>query len=119
MFAKLKEMLTVDDRRVAPRVEPVGDCFVELDGHRFALKNWSLTGLFFGPCDLVVPKQKIYLRLCVKDDVVNIDFPVEAVVARVQPDGMVGAFFYSMNPGLKKQIIKYFTHQRALAGDEN
>ena len=66
-----------------------------------------------------MPKQKIYLRLCGKDEAVDIDFPVEAVVARVQPDGMVGAFFYSMNPGLKKQIIKYFTHQRELVGDEN
>lgn len=119
MFAKLKEMLTVEERRVAPRAEPRGDCFVELDNQTYELKNWSLTGLFFGPCDRVVPKQKIYLRLHVKNDVVDIDFPVEAVVARVQPDGMVGAFFYQMNPGLKKQIIKYFTHERLLAGDEN
>ncbi|KZD12252.1 hypothetical protein [Oceanibaculum pacificum] len=107
-----------EDSRVAPRV-PVSDgCHVEMDGKSYPMKNWSATGLFFGPYEGdVVPRQKLYLRVTVKDAAFDFDFPAEAIVARVQ-NGMIGAYFADLNPGFKKMIYKYFSYHRELRGDE-
>ena len=118
LLATLKNMLMADEKRVAPRLETDNGCLIELDGKTYPMKNWSATGVYFGPYDGdVVPRQKLYLRVLVKDEVFDIDFPAEAVVARVQ-DGMVGAYFWKLNPGFKKQIYKYFSHYREERGDE-
>ncbi|GAB4176872.1 MAG: hypothetical protein OHK0024_14400 [Thalassobaculales bacterium] len=114
MLTSLTKMFRKDageERRQHPRKDVLPGSRVVIDGKAYALHNWSTGGLLFGPCrDVLVARQKFKLSVAVSDGTFDIAFDAEAVVVRLQPDGMVAAQFFYLHPEKRRLIQQYFAH---------
>lgn len=58
----------VTDRRRQPRLEPLGDSYVRIDGRDHPLRNWSEDGLLVSPyVGALVPGQRATLAVVIRD----------------------------------------------------
>jgi hypothetical protein len=110
MWSAIKSAFTGDsDRRVAPRVAAIGT--VTIDTSRFALENWSLSGILISGHDgRLIKGQKFKMSVEVRDDDRIIVFNAEAVVVRAAGDKLA-AQFYRIDKHKKKAIADYFARK--------
>ncbi|GAB4176877.1 MAG: hypothetical protein OHK0024_14410 [Thalassobaculales bacterium] len=113
MFGTLRKLLSGEPERPlrarAPRVAVAARSFVTIDRKPYPLKNWSLSGVLFGPYDgdLIV-RQRFRMTVAVKDAVNDIEFDTDAVVVRRMGSDLAAQFF-QLHPAYRARIEKYFS----------
>ena len=99
------------ERRVAPRVSAIGQVLV--DSRSYPLENWSASGVLFSGHDGHLAKgQRFKLRVEVQGERGVIEFPAEALVARLAGD-RVAAQFFMIDKVKKRAIMEYFSRINA------
>ncbi|WP_028794092.1 PilZ domain-containing protein [Thalassobaculum salexigens] len=110
MWSAIKSVFSGDsDRRVAPRVAAIGT--VTIDSSKFALENWSQSGILISGHDgRLIKGQKFKMTVEVRDDSRVIVFNAEAVVVRAAGDKLA-AQFHRIDKHKKQAIVEYFAHK--------
>lgn len=110
MWSAIKSAFSGDsDRRAALRVAAIGT--VTIDSSKFALENWSQSGILISGHDgRLIKGQKFKMSVEVRDDDRIIVFNAEAVVVRVAGNKLA-AQFYRIDRHKKQAILDYFAHK--------
>ncbi len=104
-FASLGES---GDRRVSPRTIAGPEDRVQLGGVRVPLRNWSETGLMFGPYNgLIAPGQRMRATIMLRNAYISMGFEAEIEIVR-QTDGLVGARYNCADPQARQRIKAHF-----------
>ena len=97
-----------DDRRTAPRLATSANDYVTFNSVRFPLRNWSATGLLFGP--MGTPPgvgQKLTLNVTVTCGQDRLRFDAACEVVRVV-NNLVAAKYACQSPEAAARIRAYF-----------
>ncbi len=104
-FASLGE---TSDRRVSPRTIAGPEDRVQLGGVRVPLRNWSETGIMFGPYNgLIAPGQRMRATIMLRNAYISMGFEAELEIVR-QTDGLVGARYNCADPQTRQRIKAHF-----------
>jgi hypothetical protein len=96
------------DRRTSPRLQTSANDYVTFNSVRFPLRNWSATGLLFGP--MGTPPgvgQKLVLNVTVTCGNDRLRFNAACDVVRVA-NGQVAARYQCSSPEVAARIRDYF-----------
>lgn len=101
-----------DDRRAAPRIATSANDYVTFNSVRFPLKNWSATGLLFGPMGSPpAVGQKLTLNVTVMCGQDRLRFDAACDVVRVA-NNLVAAKYACQSAEVAAKIRAYFeAHQ--------
>jgi hypothetical protein len=95
-------------RRLSPRMSAGPEDRVQLMGQRVALRNWSETGLLFGPYSGVLkPGQTLRASVLLRNAYISIGFEASLEIVRFA-DGLVGAKYTCLDAGLRARIKAHF-----------
>jgi hypothetical protein len=96
------------DRRMSPRVATGANDYVTFNNVRFPLKNWSATGLLFGPMG-AAPEvgQQLTLNVTVQCGQDRLRFDAACQVVRVV-NNLVAAKYECKVPEIAAKIRAYF-----------
>lgn len=104
-FASLGE---TGDRRISPRTIAGPEDRVQLGGVRVPLRNWSETGIMFGPYNgLIAPGQRMRATIMLRNAYISMGFEAELEIVR-QTDGLVGARYNCQDPQTRQRIKAHF-----------
>jgi hypothetical protein len=104
-FANLGEN---GDRRVSPRTVAGPDDRIQLGGVRVPLRNWSETGLMFGPYNgLIAPGQRMRAVVMLRNAYISMGFEADLEIVRFA-DGLVGARYTCPDPQSRQRIKQHF-----------
>jgi hypothetical protein len=98
----------VAGRRLSPRMAAGPDDRVQLMGQRVPLRNWSETGLMFGPfAGTLVPGQTMRATLLLRNVYISIGFDASLEIVRFT-DGLVAAKYTCADPYIRQRIKAHF-----------
>jgi hypothetical protein len=98
----------VAGRRLSPRMSAGPEDRVQLMGQRVPLRNWSETGLMFGPfVGTLVPGQTLRGTVLLRNAYISIGFEASLEIVRFA-DGLVGAKYSCADPHLRQRIKAHF-----------
>lgn len=96
------------ERRISPRVATTANDYVTFNNVRFPLRNWSATGLLFGPMGTPPDVgQKLTLKVTVTCGQDRLRFDAACQVVRVA-GGQVAAKYDCQSPEAAARIRAYF-----------
>jgi len=96
------------DRRVSPRTVAGPDDRIQLGGVRVPLRNWSETGLMFGPYNgLIAPGQRMRAIVMLRNAYISMGFEADLEIVRFA-DGLVGARYTCPDPQSRQRIKQHF-----------
>ncbi len=96
------------DRRVSPRMIAGPEDRIQIGGVRVPLRNWSETGLMFGPYNgLIAPGQRLRAIVMLRNAYISMGFEAEIEIVR-QVDGLVGAKYNCPDPQARQRIKAHF-----------
>lgn len=105
---KLATVIKPAGSRVAQRGAGGPEDHVLVRDMRVPLRNWSPSGLMFGPCNLSLEVgARLPLTVVVRNPACRIEFSVAAEILRVA-DGMIAARYQCDDPAAAEQIKSYF-----------
>jgi hypothetical protein len=97
-----------DDRRAAPRVATTANDYVTFNDVRFPLRNWSASGLLFGPMGTPpATGQKLTLKVTVTCGHDRLRFDAACEVVRVA-NNVVAAKYECQSADAAPRIRAYF-----------
>ena len=98
----------VPGRRLSPRMAAGPEDRVQLLGQRVALRNWSETGLMFGPFSgVLVPGQSVRATVLLRNAYISAGFEATLEIVRFA-DGLVGARYNCADPHMRQRIKAHF-----------
>jgi len=98
----------VPGRRLSPRMAAGPEDRVQLQGQRVALRNWSETGLMFGPFSgVLVPGQTVRATVLLRNAYISAGFEATLEIVRFA-DGLVGARYTCADPHMRQRIKAHF-----------
>lgn len=98
----------VAGRRLSPRMSAGPEDRVQLMGQRVPLRNWSETGLLFGPfTGTLAPGQTLRGTVLLRNAYISIGFEASLEIVRFA-DGLVGAKYSCADPHLRQRIKAHF-----------
>ena len=104
-FAELGQ---VAGRRLSPRMSAGPEDRVQLMGQRVPLRNWSETGLLFGPyAGTLAPGQTLRATVVLRNAYIAVSFDASLEIVRFS-DGLVGAKYTCLDPNLPQRIKAHF-----------
>ncbi|MBL8807470.1 MAG: hypothetical protein JNN22_11555 [Rhodospirillales bacterium] len=96
------------DRRISPRMIAGPEDRIQIGGVRVPLRNWSETGLMFGPYNgLIAPGQRMRATVMLRNAYIAMGFEAELEIVR-QVDGLVGAKYNCADPQARQRIKAHF-----------
>ena len=95
------------DRRISPRMIAGPEDRVQVMGQRVPLRNWSETGLLFGPAAHLAMGQRVPGNVILRNAYLNLVFDVEMQIMRVA-DGLIGARYTCPDPNIRARIKAHF-----------
>ena len=95
------------ERRISPRMVAGPEDKVQALGQRAALRNWSETGLLFGPAANFVVGQRLPASVILRNGYLNLVFDAELQIVRVA-DGLIGARYTCLDPNARGKIKTHF-----------
>jgi hypothetical protein len=96
------------DRRISPRMIAGPEDRIQIGGVRVPLRNWSETGLMFGPYNgLIAPGQRLRATVMLRNAYIAMGFEAEIEIVR-QVDGLVGAKYNCPDPQARQRIKAHF-----------
>lgn len=98
----------VAGRRLSPRMSAGPEDRVQLMGQRVPLRNWSETGLMFGPfAGTLLPGQTLRGTVLLRNAYISIGFEANLEIVRFA-DGLVGAKYTCADPHVRQRIKAHF-----------
>ncbi len=98
----------VAGRRMSPRMSAGPEDRVQLMGQRVPLRNWSETGLMFGPfAGLLAPGQTLRATVLLRNAYISIGFEASLEIVRFS-DGLVAAKYNCADPHIRQRIKAHF-----------
>jgi hypothetical protein len=95
-------------RRLSPRMNAGPEDRVQLMGQRVPLRNWSETGLMFGPfAGTLAPGQTLRATVLLRNAYISIGFEANLEIVRFV-DGLVGAKYSCADPHVRQRIKAHF-----------
>jgi hypothetical protein len=95
------------DRRISPRMVAGPEDKVQALGQRAALRNWSETGLLFGPATNFIVGQRLSASVILRNGYLNLVFVAELEIVRVA-DGLIGARYTCLDAAARTKIKTHF-----------
>ncbi|MFM7346936.1 MAG: hypothetical protein ACKO1J_16395 [Tagaea sp.] len=95
------------DRRISPRMVAGPEDKVQALGQRVPLRNWSETGLLFGPAASFIVGQRMSASVILRNGYLNLVFEAELQIVRVA-DGLVGARYTCLDAAARSKIKTHF-----------
>lgn len=95
------------DRRISPRMVAGPEDKVQALGQRVPLRNWSETGLLFGPAASFTQGQRMSASVILRNGYLNLVFDAELEIVRVA-DGLVGARYTCLDAAARSKIKIHF-----------
>ena len=95
------------DRRISPRMVAGPEDKVQAMGQRAALRNWSETGLLFGPAANFIVGQRLQASVILRNAYINLVFDAELEIVRVA-DGLIGARYTCLDAAARSKIKTHF-----------
>ena len=96
------------DRRISPRMVAGPEDRVLLGGQRVPLRNWSETGLMFGPfVGIAQPGQRMKATVMLRNGYISMGFEADLEIVRFV-DGLVGAKYTTADPHVRQRIKAHF-----------
>jgi hypothetical protein len=96
------------ERRIAPRMMAGPEDRVQLFGQRVPLRNWSETGLLFGPFSgALAPGQRLRGTVQLRNAYLSLAFDCDVEIVRFV-DGLVGARYACADPHARQRIKAHF-----------
>jgi hypothetical protein len=99
---------TGGDRRIAPRMVAGPEDKVQVMGQRAQLRNWSETGLLFGPASNLRMDQRLNGTVILRNAFLNLVFDAEMHIVRVGEGGLIGARYTCLDPNARARIKAHF-----------
>ena len=76
-------------------------------GQRVPLRNWSETGLLFGPAANFAPGHRLSASVILRNAYLNLVFDAELEIVRVA-DGLIGARYTCLDAAARAKIKTHF-----------
>lgn len=99
---------TGGDRRISPRMVAGPEDKVQVMGQRAPLRNWSETGLLFGPATNLRQDQRLNGTIILRNAFLNLVFDAELHIVRVGEGGLIGARYACLDPNARARIKAHF-----------
>ncbi len=96
------------DRRISPRMVAGPEDKVQVMGQRAQLRNWSETGLLFGPASNLRMDQRLNGTVILRNAFLNLVFDAELHIVRVGDGGLIGARYTCLDPNARARIKAHF-----------
>lgn len=115
MLGSLKRMMG-SEKAPPPRATrvPMMDASVSIDRKVYPLQNWSVSGFLLSPYEGdLVPRQRVYLELLIREGEREMSFATDAIVVRVDQGGLAARFPPDIRPDAKRAIDAYFKKRLA------
>ncbi len=96
------------DRRISPRMVAGPEDKVQVMGQRAQLRNWSETGLLFGPASNLRQDQRLNGTIILRNAFLNLVFDAELHIVRVGDGGLIGARYTCLDPNARMRIKAHF-----------
>jgi hypothetical protein len=96
------------DRRISPRMIAGPEDKVQILGQRVPLRNWSETGLLFGPAENMRMDQRLNGTVILRNGFLNLVFDAELHIVRVGEGGLIGARYACLEPSARARIKAHF-----------
>lgn len=96
------------DRRISPRMVAGPEDKVQILGQRAQLRNWSETGLLFGPASNLRQDQRLNGTVILRNAFLNLVFDAELHIVRVGDGGLIGARYNCLDPNARSRIKAHF-----------
>ncbi len=98
----------VAGRRLSPRMSAGPEDRVQIMGQRVPLRNWSETGLMFGPfAGTLLPGQTLRATVLLRNAYISVGFEANLEIVRFA-DGLVGAKYTCADPHIRQRIKAHF-----------
>jgi hypothetical protein len=102
------DLASAGDRRIAPRSIAGPEDRVLVGGQRVPLRNWSETGVMFGPFSgLAQPGQRMKATVMLRNGYISMGFEADLEIVRFV-DGLVGARYTCADPHVRQRIKAHF-----------
>ncbi|MCM0022233.1 MAG: hypothetical protein NBV67_19755, partial [Tagaea sp.] len=98
------------DRRISPRMVAGPEDKVQVLGQRVPLRNWSETGLLFGPASHLAQGQRLQAGVILRNAYLNLVFDAELEIVRVA-DGLIGARYACLDAAARAKIKTHFARR--------
>jgi hypothetical protein len=95
------------DRRISPRMVAGPEDKIQAMGQRVPLRNWSETGLLFGPAANFAPGHRLSASVILRNAYLNLVFDAELEIVRVA-DGLIGARYTCLDAAARAKIKTHF-----------
>jgi len=106
--AAFAELASAGDRRIAPRMVAGPEDRVQVAGQRVQLRNWSETGLLFGPFHgMATPGLQMKVTVMLRNGYITMGFEAEIEVVRAS-DGLVAAKYNVADAHVRQRIKQHF-----------
>ncbi len=96
------------ERRISPRMVAGPEDKVQVMGQRAQLRNWSETGLLFGPAANLRQDQRLNGTIILRNAFLNLVFDAELHIVRVGEGGLIGARYNCLDPNARARIKAHF-----------
>jgi hypothetical protein len=102
------DLSSAGERRISPRMVAGPEDRVILAGQRVPLRNWSETGLLFGPFQgLAQPGQQMKATVMLRNGYLSMGFEADLEIVRAT-DGLIGARYTCNDPHARQRIKAHF-----------
>ncbi|MBI1245960.1 MAG: hypothetical protein GC202_13235 [Alphaproteobacteria bacterium] len=102
------DLTAAGERRISPRMVAGPEDRVLLGGQRVPLRNWSETGLLFGPFNgIAQPGQHMKATVMLRNGYLSMGFEAELEIVRAN-DGLIGAKYACNDPHVRQRIKAHF-----------
>lgn len=102
------DLAAAGERRISPRMVAGPEDRVIVAGQRVPLRNWSETGLLFGPFNgLAQPGQHMKATVMLRNGYLSMGFEAELEIVRAN-DGLIGAKYTCADAHTRQRIKAHF-----------